>query len=199
MGKKYSVAELALQAAKGVWYLKGLVNSEVHKVDTSSSTTVSSTGTVIDLSAVANGDSSNTRTGLSIFARYMKLNLHLIVNASATATAVKCMVIVDSQNASDTAPAVTDVLTSASVLSNLNNGQAPRFKVLFSKVYTLDLLGSGSQQFDSIERKFRIHVKYNGSATTDIETNGFYLLMVSNEATNTPTVYYNCRFGFHDN
>lgn len=194
-----SAYALATQAAKDIWYLKGLVNSEMLKYDISTtSTAVNSSGTIIPLSGIAQGDGDSARTGNSILIRKMLLRMQFYQNAAAANTTFKVLLFMDKQQIGDTAPAVTDVLDSASTLSPLNSNTVGRFNVLGSWLFH-----TSTDRDTVVEKNFfkdlRTHIRYNGNLGTDIQKNGIYLLMISDQGTNIPTVYYNWRLSYHDN
>lgn len=196
--RKYDAMSLAAKAAKGVWYLKGLVNSEMLHNQNLGSTTSSSTGTMTLLNGMAQGDTSSQRTGNSILMRNVHLRLVFTQNPTAVSTIYRVMLILDTQQIGDTNPSVTDVLESASPLSPLATGTSGRFKVLKSWFFTTD---DDKSQTKIIQfyKDFRFHTRYNGTANTDIQKNGLYLLHLTDQATNTPTLNYSWKVGYHDN
>jgi len=197
--KKYNAAQLAHKAYKGVMYLKGLVNSEMFHLVTASNTTVSNTGTVIHCTAIAQGDNIGSRQGNSILLRNVLARITLEQNASATSSFYRVMLVFDTQQVGDTAPGVSDILNSVSTLSSLNVAQPGRFSVL--KNWFLETSnGQGTAKIlEFYDGNIMTHVKYNGTANTDIQQNGLYLLLLSDQASNTPTVTYNIKIGYHDN
>jgi len=199
---KPSTTSVAKAAWSGVKYLRTLVNSEVHKHDvTPTSQAVGTTATIVQLNAIAQGDTAAQRTGNSLLAKYLSLKLYLTMNASATQTLVRIIIFMDKQQVADTAPATTDLLQSNSTLSFLSNNAAGRFQVLKDYLINLDLASHSSwrnKYYKSFAGR-NLHCKFNGVNNTDINKNGVYLLMLSSEATNTPTLTYSSRFGFHDN
>lgn len=196
--KKYDAMSLAAKAAKGVWYLKGLVNSELLKSDSASSTTISNTGSIIRLVDIAQGDGEGQRTGNSILVRGINLKLAFNQNASATDTLYRIIIFKDTQQIADTSPAITDLLATASTLAPLNASTVGRFKIMKNWFFHTSN-ASDTVRNISWYMNMRMHMRYNGSASTDYQKNGIYLLVLSDQATNTPTVYYNKRVTYHDN
>jgi len=199
---KPTTTNVAKAAWSGVKYLRTLVNSEVHKFDVGvSTTTVSNAGQIIQLNAIAQGDTAAQRTGNSILAKYLAGKFTILASSAATQTLFRFILFIDRQQVSDTAPAVTDILSSASTMSFLNNSQAGRFQVLEDKLFTYDVL----QKRTSLWKYYKsfagsnLHVKFNGTAATDIQKNGIYMLLLSSEAVNQPQIIYSTRFGYHDN
>lgn len=199
-----SAMATATAAYYGVQRLRGLVNSEMNKADYGAAPTVSDNPaqTLIHLSAVAIGDSASQRTGNSIYARALNGTLTFERSAASTtvATYVRMMLVQDTQQIADSGgaslTAVSDVLQS-DWESHLNQATVGRFKVLKSKIIMLN------SQYPSATLKFnkamRHHIRYNGTLSSDIQRGGLYLVLLSNEATNVPTVRYNIRLSYHDN
>lgn len=198
--KKYSVGQMASSAMRGVSYLRGLVNSEKYKYDTSVSITSTSTGVLHSLATVAQGDGDSARTGNSIFVRNLSIQGNTSRNSSGTypdGQIVRIMLVKDGQQIGDTAPAVTDILETASVNSFLNSDTVGRFTVLWNKKYKLD--SQNPNQLIKYNKKLWHHVRYNGTSGSDIQKGGLYLLIISNEATYGPAMGLQCRLSYHDN
>lgn len=196
--KKYSTLDIARAAWRGVKYIKGLVNSEVYKKDTTASVTPNTTGAIVHLTAIQQGDDDGQRSGLSIFARSLYFRALLTMNASATNTSTRLILFRDNQQIGDSAPAITDLLEGAEIQSPLNNLHVGRFTILMDK--TVDLSDGGDRVHTCVHFiKMKKHVRYNGTNSTDIQKNGLYLAHFSTEATNTPTLVYYARVGYHDN
>lgn len=191
-------AALAKSAYYGVRYIKGLVNSEMLHNQGNSSGAVSSTGTMVHLTAIAQGDTSSGRTGNSILARELMIRIALSQNATATQTFYRFMLVQDTQQIGDTTPGVTDVLESASYLSPLATATAGRFKVLWSKICTTNNSTTTTMVYNKFFKIYS-HVRYNGTAGADIQKGGYYLLLLSDQAVNTPTIFYQFKLGYHDN
>lgn len=196
--RKYTPSEVAYRAFKGVNYLKGIINSEKHHHTLNSSVTPSTSGSVISLHEIAQGDTDSTRTGNSILAKSLAFRFLINMNPSATQTYVRILLIQDKQQIADTGPSITDVLHSASVQSLLLIQHIGRFQVLHDQVVDLDN-SLRTTKMTKLYKKLHTHIRYNGSAASDIQKNGYYLMVLSNEATNTPTVFYNTRLSFYDN
>lgn len=197
--QKPSVGSIAKAAWSGVKYLRTLVNSEMQKLDIGpTSASISSTPTVIHITAIPQDDSVSGRTGNSILLSYVFIRGFLAVNASATSTLMRVLLVQDTQQIGDTTPGYTDVLNSSSTVANMNLSTVGRFQILMDKNFWLD---TGNFKTYKIQKYFKInqHVRYNGTASTDIQKNGIYLMLCSSEPTNTPTFTYSVRIGWHDN
>lgn len=193
-----SALALAKQALKDIWYLKGLVNSEMMKNDVASSTTIANTGSIIRMVDIAQGDADGQRTGNSILLRGINLKLVFTQNVSATDTLYRIILFQDTQQVADTNPAVADVLESVSTLAPLNSESVGRFKIMKNWFFHT------SNSSDTVKHvkyylNLRQHMRYNGTASTDYQKGGIYLLILSDQGTNTPTMFYNKRVYYHDN
>lgn len=196
---KYSVADIAQSAWKGVQYLGQLINSEKHMTDFASTVSPSSSGGVISLCGVAQGDTRSARTGNCILLSSILFREVFTLNGSATSSTIRRIVFIDTQQVADTDPSVGAVLESSSHLSPLNANSFGRFKILNDEMITVDNVGKRSCSTKHFIDKVQLHMRYNGANSTDIAKNGLYVLYISNEGTNTPAVDYSFRIGFYDN
>lgn len=190
--------DYAMAAWTGLNYIKGLVNSEMLHHNQNASISISNTGTVVHLTNITQGDGSAQRTGNSILLRTVFGRISACIHASATDTFIRCILFKDKQQVGDTLPLVTQVLRTNSYLAALNSNQAGRFIILKDFMLKLNS-ANNTNSFRKILRKLHQHVRYNGTANTDIQKSGVYILFISNEATNTPTLDYDLRVSYHDN
>ena len=190
---------MARLAYSGVKYLKNLINVEKQKVDfTVSNGGVSTTPSVVHLSAIAVGDAEGSRTGNSLLSKYLYIKGSLLMNGSALATKVRLVFIRDKQQVGDTSPGYTDVYEAANTLAFLNKNTVGRFDVLFDKTYNLDTINNQVVMPD-LYLKLNSHIRYNGTASTDIQKGGLYAMIISDQATNTPTCSIFARLMYVDN
>ncbi len=109
------------------------------------------------------------------------------------------MLVWDNQQVADTAPTALQIFGSATptLFSHLNPESHGRFTIISDRtVYqsTVKL----RQPLKIIKRLSR-HVRFNGAAATDLQKNGLFLVIYSNEATNTPSVQFQSFFRYVDN
>ena len=197
--RKYSALQLAAKAWKATRYIKGLVNSEMLHHRIGGNFTIDSTGGLLSLASISQGDSDSGRTGNSIFARNLSMNLNVKINASNLATQfIRIVLLQDNQQISDTTPTISDVLDSAYPNAPLNQSTAGRFTIIRNWEFYLN---ATNQPGRVLKKYFKLwhHIRYNGSASTDIQRGGLYLLYISDQATNPPTVGYQIKLGYHDN
>lgn len=165
----------------------------------SSSVAVSSTATITLLNGMAPGDSAITREGQTITMLYSWFQFDMIVNSSATATVCRFLIVYDMQ-ANGAAFAASDLFVSA---TNLNSpfliGYNQRFRVIWDRRYQLSTVGSNYQVIKKIFKKMNHKTQYNGGTAgtvADIATGSLYLVLISDEPTNTPTLSYYHRLRF---
>lgn len=180
---------------KSVGMLKGIINSEKHYTDVSLAGTGGSAGSIQLINQVAQGDDVNNRDGNSILCKYIYGNVYLAMNASATNTVVRCMIVMDTANQGST-PAVTDVI--ADYISPMNVDNTKRFVTLVDRRYTFSINGDRGRLI-----KFYVpvnkHLRYSSTTGTSVLQNALYLIIISNEGTNTPTFAGTWRIAFYDN
>lgn len=193
-GGMWNIAKKA--ASKLVKYY---LNPEYKFLDDTSTTTVSSAGSIdATICTLAQGDTVNNRNGNSIKVTSHLLRYTITRNSLADTTSIRLVLFTDVSSAG-VGPSVTDVLQNASVLSPLNQVNGSRFKILMDRHYSLssDRPIITSQYF----KKMNHHIKYL-DATANSSSLGqgpIYMLMISNQATNTPTLAFQSRMRFLDN
>lgn len=185
--------------ASSVRFLKSVVNAEKKYCDTSVVTvTPNTTGQLVFLNPIATGTDQVTRNGMSVKATSLFVQGSVVKNASATSSIVRLLLVMDHDN-QGTAPNVTDILDSANVNSQLNQYNGKRFQILRDKKLVLDT--------DEVTKIFKyymklgMHLKYGGttSGSGSARDNALYMLLISNEPTNTPSLTYSSRLRFIDN
>ena len=188
---------MARLAYRGVKYLKSIVNVERQKLDTNVTAigVTNTTPLVYPLNGLPVGDSEGSRTGNSILMKYVYSKTVVSIHPSATFSRVRFVIVQDTQQIGDTQPALTDVYESVSTISLLNKATVGRFKILYDKLYDLDQ--NNPQIIVDKYVPLNLHARYNGTASTDIQKNGLYLMLVSNEPTNTPFNHFKSSYGLH--
>jgi len=194
-----SVGRWAYQAYKGVKYLKGLVNAELHKTDSTAASFPITTGGVVvqQLNQVAIGDSSSTRTGNSIFVRRFDMRGTVTINGAAVASVVRMILFVDNQQIDDTVPTVAQLLQTASVNSPLNANTVGRFTIWKDFKFTLSAVRNPIRPF-RILHNCKHHIRFNGAAASDYQKGCVWIVMITDDANNPSCVFEN-RTSFYDN
>ncbi len=193
--RKYSAMELAGKAVAGVKYLKGLVNVEFKRHDLSGAVVASSTATLTQLSLIAQGDTALLRDGNSIRLKSLLFKYCLTQHATAVNTFTR---VIAFRWDDDTAPLESNILASEAIESSLNIDLSHKYHILFDQMNVQSDV-STTARYRSIYKKINIKAKYDGAASTDGQTGQVWLLTLSNEATNTPTLTISSRIRFVDN
>lgn len=200
--RKFSAKDLAIKAIKNANRIRKLINVERKKFDSSSSAMVVDTGSVIALSNIAQGDSDGDRDGFSLLTQGLLARLWMTGNNNDNATVLRILFFVDNQQVGDTAPSITDVLESSAPTAPLNNATVGRFRILSDDVYALNnqVSGTGVEKFAKMYFPINHHIRFNGTAGTDIQKGGVYMGVLSNNASpNGPNLNYYCRLTYTDN
>lgn len=201
LSQAQQTALLARKAWSGLKYLRTLVNVEHKKFDGTHTATVGTSPTsIFNPTAIAQGDTDQTRNGNSILCKSLWVKGSVTLHASATVSQVRIIVSVDKQQTADTAPSFTDIIDptfSDNIHAPLNNETVGRFTILRDFIVTVDT-NKPVKEF-KIYKKMLHHMRFNGALSTDIQKGGIYVSAVSNEATNQPTVLSASRLTFVDN
>ncbi len=187
-GGYLNTASKALAVAYAV---KKLINVEFHTLNTNFTTDPSNAGAVVNLTAIAQGDTIASRQGNKIRVKYLECRGLVTLNASAADSQVRMMVVRDN-NGSTSIPAITDLYADIATFRlnkpKLGDPQSnSRFSILMDKYIIVDA-GHGLSQTFKFSTALDHHVFYTGSAATDEGKGHLYLFIASNEATNDPSV-----------
>lgn len=188
------------RAIAGYRYLRSMMNVEFKYKDVTASPTVSNTGTLVLLNGMSKGDTVSTREARSILCKSSEFKTNAYMNASATNTSLRVILFIDKQP-SGTAPTIANLLQSNTITSFRHLDFRKRFVILIDRSYSLSVNGKNDVHIEWY-KKLRMHTIYDDSDAgdiTDISSNALYLVLISNEPTNTPTVVYNHRLRFIDN
>lgn len=191
-------------ALRGVNMLKNLINTETKYIDTVQTTSTNfdnNTGLMIPLSLCSQGVSDTSRIGNSILCKHLTINWAVTINPSNTnGNRFRIIVFIDKQNVKGVSPVATDLLASVvpTALKNVDN--LDRFVIL------RDIMRKVDPDEPTVNGKIyiplhRLHTKYDGSLgqQSDLAENGIYLLALSNQGINLPTLNLNARLAFYDN
>ena len=194
-GDAYS---LALSTAKGLQYIRKLINIETKVLDTSNGASIPNTGTVSIVSQIAQGLDYTNRVGDSIKIQAMEFKFRWTIGASATNTFARVICFRD-LDGYGTVPVTTDVLASANVLSPVNALNKDRFSIIYDEVETLTSVNTTSS-VGAYLTPHQGHIKYLGStaATASNGKGSVYMLFLASEVTNTPRVDFYTRIYFTD-
>lgn len=179
------------------------------------------TGLAVPLVFLTAGTDYNNRISDRVRVKRVQFTVRISTAAAslgATPTSeefTRFYLIQDLQQVSDTSPTVNDVLFSGSTpqfpVLNMSTAQG-RYKMLWhsplmvhSRLATSSVAGAVTTPLSptqspvvSCDRSMDLLVTFNGTANTDIQKNGLYLLVSTNLAADTLDIDYNWRVSYLD-
>lgn len=164
--------------------------------------TISSVGSMQNLTGIAQGTDVNQRIGNTI--QPLRLNLTLTAELSSPSVVafqpVRFIIFRDNQQQPDTAPTMSDLLFTPSdgVFSKYTFTQQKRFSVLYDHRVLLQPQMQGQWIHDVSIDLSKHKMIFNGSSGTDIQKNGIYMLIVSDQLITIPYFKYIGRMTFTD-
>lgn len=184
--------------ANDVNYIKSRLNTEAKYLDTQA-TTAPATSSIVCVNQIAQGTDAFNRVGNKLRVASLQSNLKFNIHGSATATVVRCCLVLDKAPNGGGAPGITDVFVSSTPYSLRNVLSMRRFKVLRNFWVRLDT--SDPETMRLMYKKLNFRTSYNTTtgAVTAIQEGALYWMFISDEATNGPTISYNTRLRFIDN
>lgn len=195
------VASLGMKVAS----IAAMVNCEKKHHDSAASSTIPTTGYVLALSNIQTGDDFTERTGRSLLLKSLLCKFQLLQNASAVETKCRVM-IVQFKDCNGVAPSLSDIVSNTSVPYNIISAYNPnncpaRINVLYDQMFEMN--NSLTTSFNRIKLiKFKkTHLKYigTGNSIADMGQNSLFLVVTSNQSTNTPTLNFYSRMYYYDN
>ena len=189
----------------GLNEIRKLINIETKFMDTvQTSTNINTTGGNIVISEIAQGLTSQTRVGDSLKIQHIEVRGRVNVNAAAANSLMRVLIFRDLDGAG-TPPATSDVLeltgTVSAPLSPYKFRNLQRFAILYDELFELQGTVQGSAGIPFIYSASHAgHILYLGTtaASASDGKGTLYVLAVSDEATNTPTLAFYSRISFTD-
>lgn len=176
------------------------------------SNNITTAGSVVHVTAIAQGDTSATRTGDAIQLTDVQVAGVLIRATDAPAVTtngtIRYALVYDKQQVADTSPTAAVVFNGANpvialpVLDGLD-----RFTVIWmSPVKVLSMMSLDNDlvipptapHFITHSMKLDRKVVFNGTASSDIQKNGLYFVILTDDAGNTIDFSGTARIGFTD-
>lgn len=173
---------------------------ELKTHDKSSEGTRGTTGTIIPLSEVAQGDTSLTREGLQIRPRFLVYKIFANGNSSGPTNQVRLIIFTDKGN-QGTYPTAAQLLEADSMTSWAEHDTRPRFKIHRDMIISVPY-GTNNATFRKGIIKFNKNKKIWYTGTTAAEAsngkNALFAYIISNDNTNQPTCSLYTRLRFVD-
>lgn len=194
---------LAVQAYQVGTKALEMLNAEKKYYDISQTTVTpanpSGSYTVVSLvSSISQGDGPTNRDGSQIRLKSINVQLAMQINAAATTTNVRWVLFRDMRPQLAAAPTYIDLYDSTDVINTFLNieDQWRRFKIIRSGLVTLNI---NQNPYSTTDLYVPCSLPIRYSTSNDVINTNIYLMLVSNEATNTPSVAYRYRVRFYDN
>lgn len=193
-----SAKTMAAKALAGLRKMSWRVQGERRFADQEISTTSSVTPAGYVINDLASGDAPAERTGLAIKMLYVDLRGILIASATNPSSLTRIVMVMDTQQLPDTAPAYTDVFSDASMVSHLRSTTLGRYTILYDKIH-----GTSAQAQTPCDWNERIWLnqvaRFNGTSISDIQKNGLYIYIVGTDTSAGPYVEIRARLCYLDN
>lgn len=186
------------KVASTVAGIASLINVETKNYDSSFNSTISSSGTGQSFVDIGQGNADNQRNGEKVVSKDLNINYDLTCNSSATNTTVGLAIVMDKKPEVGASNWAT-VFSANDPNAMLNKDNTDRYIILKRLTIPLSSITNSHASGKIYLNLKRIHIEWNSSTSTDFEKNNIFMLMISNEATNTPTLKYYARYNFYDN
>ncbi len=189
-------------------FVVGMINTQNKICDARQQLIPNSTGSVFGISLVAQGTDIVNRLGEEIHPKELDIRCRVQIGSSTIPVTVRIIVFRD-RNCNGSVPTVVDVLdvqnpatTSQYNYFNFQGDDMPRFDILSDEHFAL-APNSDQNQVWLTKIKFpetednHIHYLGTGAVTTAAGKGSLFALVISDVATNPPTVDWNSRLNFH--
>lgn len=156
--------------------------------------------TPILLNTIAQDTSADGRVGNKYDIKTIQFKLMYTMNASATDTIVRTIIYYDKQCNAATAAITGNLLVGESVTSLKQPNNNYRFMTLYDKNVSMCSTAS-TEAYRQYYKRHNLRVQCNNSTADTIaaiETGALYIVFISDEATNTPTVSGSVRIWYTD-
>ncbi len=189
--------------------------NKMHQILLQSMALSSSTGEILILNSVIQGETDSTRE--AAFIRLEKLSIRWTAQGSAVATtttgAFRFMIVYD-KDTDEVAPTMLQMLVTDHMLAPYNTGlvvgqerSRGRFKFLYDKIVDMpsDAIASADQLADSVSGKLFLNLRHLRTAytadtggATDVTKGGLFMVAISLDNSETITFRFQGQLSFHD-
>lgn len=164
-------------------------------------TSVAGTGSLALVSSIDGGFGESERLGNKIYMRHLFARTSFTINAAATQTFVRLIWILTARLGNNT-PVIGQIFQSTtatdSYLSPLNHDNSDAFTILADIMVQLSINGPMCVVRKTF-RRINQNAKYiSTTGSSGFDQGNIWLVAMSNEATNTPTIRSYNRIGYTD-
>jgi len=189
------------QQLKSLQRVVKALSPEVKTIEVNTNVTnLTSSGSIQHVTAIGQGDDVGDRTGNTIDLKEIYMQSSFTLGSDGTSGAsFRIAIVRDTQQVADTTPAVVDVFSSANPLVAMPNiGNRERFKFLYmSPIVPINQLANWGMNH-KFDWKGNYKVMYNGTASSDIQKGGIYILFLTDAGGNTMDFVSRVRLTFSD-
>ncbi len=199
-GSNFSYGQVLDKMTGDVTRLMGLLNTEFKQKDITASQTINNVAKITLLNGLSKGDDFDDRDGRVVRVKSIQISLIYEMSTVATFTQMRIMVVLDKQP-NEMTLVINDLLDSSALQSFRNLDNRKRFVILRNEIVSMSISGAQGGYFEYY-KKFNLKTIYDDSDVgdiADISTNAIYLILLSNEPTNLPTVIRSTRVRYIDN
>ncbi len=201
-GRRQIYGAAGRQLYSDVMKLKSLINVEFKYVFTTGTTTPSSIPTVATLNLVPQGDTAKKRDGKSVRMKSVRYRYRATIHASATQTTARVILGIW-KRPNGTGVTSGELLETTADITSMPNQDNKRDYVIL-RDFDVDMSITGNNTFSGdhyipLDLKTVYSDDNTDGAVTGMEDGQIFLLLASNEATNTPTVKWTSQVVFLDN
>lgn len=188
--------------ARTVRHMMNRVVEWKHKTQNQLNVGITTAGTILDLSVIAQGQTDQTRIGDQLNMASMSFRGHVYGNIADTVPRNVRLIAFQWNN--DTAPAVADILIVTAGLetsATYNTDNARMYKIRYDRVFKTNNVVASGQFMQNIKRKVVIpyddrKVKYSAGGTAG--TGKMYWLQISTAGANFPSLSVEWKINFSD-
>lgn len=172
---------------------------KIHDIAVTTLANVSNAGLIRDLALIAQNNTTDSRDGDFIEPFLLSVRMNWAGDAAATTGVYRTIIFRDKQQEPTVTPTVLNVLQSTSPLAQYALVNRGRWKILYDRTFTGVNDAAIRQSWVQVLRlKLTLPMQFRGAATTDIQRNGLYMIVIFNNNANMPDVTFSTRLFFND-
>lgn len=180
-------------------YLGLAKESKFHSV-VNSALAILSTGSIVSISDIGQGDTINTRDGNQCRVRAIYGKYFISQGAESAIQNLRHMIIID-KSPDGTAPTLSEILQDAtagdSLVSGLNITNVSRFRVLYNRVYRISDSGNANDKYIKFYKKCNIQLNFQGAGSASQVNQKIYEVFLSDVGADGPTITSDLRLRFY--
>lgn len=197
--KESTAMQLARQALNNTKRLRGLLNVEYKTFDLIvTGQTLPQTAFVQHISNITQGDTDFSRDGSSVLRKSLYFKGRLTINASATTSNCRVLIVMSTISTAPTGSTIFDTTSGGNeTFSFRNTNGTKQMQVLFDKQYILSTVKDPVIPIAFYSKQSK-HIQWDSNSTNP-KIGHVYVVLVSDEATNYPTIDFESRIRYLDN